>query len=431
MKALPPPSSWGRWPRGRHQFQALYDRDALPLFEADANYLPYGMGRSYGDSCQNDGGWLLATRGLDRYIEFDAERGLLRCEAGMLLKDIAAWALPRGWFVAVTPGTQYVTLGGAIANDVHGKNHHRFGSFGCHVESFVLLRSDGQYLRCSATENSDWFGATIGGLGLTGLIVEATIRLRRVPGAWIAADTQPFATLAEFLQLSEASAASHEYTVAWIDASSASGRGLFTRGNHAEHQRPAPSRTARRVPFTPPLSLVRPLSTRWFNSAYFAAGSRNCGVQLTHYRPFFYPLDGLLEWNRVYGPTGFFQYQCVLPMNAALDGLDEMLKRIARSAQGSMLSVLKVFGAQRSPAWLSFPRPGVTLALDFPNHGAPTLALLDTLDAITQQAGGAVYIAKDARMSAAAFRQYYPAWQRLAAYRDPRFSSSFWRRVNS
>jgi FAD/FMN-containing dehydrogenase len=424
--------SWGRWPRHSHRVLSLTHRFAqLPSVAA---MLPYGNGRSYGDVCQNDGGHLLATRGLNRFIAFDPATGILDCEAGVLLSEIIDLVLPLGWFPAVTPGTRFVTVGGAIANDVHGKNHHRAGSFGNHVLEFDLLRSDGGLLQCSPDTNREWFIATIGGLGLTGLITRVRMQLRRVPGPWIRGESLRFRSLSEFFTLSAASDHDYEYTVAWIDCAAtgrALGRGIFMRGNHAYAARRLPAERHLRVPLTPPLSLINGLSLRVFNRLYFHRPAARLDDAIWHYRPFFYPLDSILEWNRIYGPRGFFQYQCVVPTQAAEEALSEMLRHIAASGMGSFLAVLKMFGNVPSPGMLSFPRPGVTLALDFANRGPRTLALLDSLDAVTRRVGGAVYPAKDARMSAASFQQYFPAWTEFARYVDPRFSSSFWRRVTA
>jgi FAD/FMN-containing dehydrogenase len=427
---MPTGTSWGRWPRYEHRIVAITDRSQpLPAF---APMLAFGNGRSYGDVCLNAGGTLLATRGLDRFIGFDQTNGVLECEAGVLLSEITALTLPRGWFPPVTPGTALITVGGAIANDVHGKNHHRAGSFGHHLLSFQLHRSNGELLQCSPTENADWFGATIGGLGLTGLISTARLQLRRVPGPWIAGDSRRFDSLEEFFALAAQSDAEYEYTVAWLDCAARAGklgRGVFMRGNHVDHPAPPPRDRALRFPLTPPVSPVTPFSVRLFNEFYFHRPGAQQKHVIWHYRPFLYPLDSLLDWNRLYGPRGFFQYQCVLPQGTAAAALPEMLQRIADSRQGSFLVVLKQFGTMPSLGWLSFPRPGVTLALDFPNRGDTTLQLLESLDAITGAAGGAVYPAKDARMSARSFQRYFPAWQQLQGYVDPKFSSSFWRRV--
>ena len=425
--------SWGRLPKATQQVQRLGNRDQPIAFAAPC--LPHGNGRSYGDSCLNDGGSLLHTRGLDRFIAFDPATGVLEAEAGVLLSEIIPLVLPQGWFLPVTPGTKFVTLGGAIANDVHGKNHHLAGSFGRHVLGFTLLRSDGQQLRCTPSENSNLFAATIGGLGLTGVVLTVQVQLKRVSGPAITGESIKFANLAEFFAISAASDADWEYTVAWVDClakGAALGRGLFMRGNHA----PALSAglvkapgLRLRVPFTPPISLINQASLHAFNALYYAKQRAHTLPCHWHYEPFFYPLDGIHEWNRVYGPRGFYQYQCVVPMAAAPEAIADMLGRIAASGQGSFLAVLKVFGDKPSPGLLSFPRPGATLALDFPNLGPATLKLLAELDVITLAADGAVYPAKDARMSPAMFARSFPQLETFRRWVDPAFSSSLWRRV--
>jgi FAD/FMN-containing dehydrogenase len=426
--------SWGRYPQANQLIIPVTDRHAaLPV--AEGSMLPHGNGRSYGDSCLNDGGALLHTRHLDRFMAFDPLSGILECEAGVLLSEILDLVVPQGWFLPVTPGTKFVTVGGAIGNDVHGKNHHKAGTFGRHVLEFELLRSDGSRRLCSPRENPEWFAATVGGLGLTGLISRAKIQLRRVASPWMSCEICRFDDLPGFFRLSRASDRDYEYTVAWIDCASqgnALGRGIFTRANHAPaHPDFRPGAPARRlsVPLTPPISLINPLSLSAFNSLYYHRQREGVRHVTTNYEPHFYPLDGVAEWNRIYGPRGFLQYQCVVPPAAAPDCVELLVKTIAKSRQGSFLAVLKQFGDIASPGMLSFPRPGATLALDFPHRGASTLSLLDRLDEIVASAGGAVYPAKDARMPARFFKQYFPAWETFSHYIDPKFSSSFWRRV--
>lgn len=391
--------------------------------------LAVGNLRSYGDSCLNSLGTIVDMRSMNRVVSLDPETGILEAEAGVMLPEIIAAGAPHGFFPPVVPGTQLITLGGAIANDVHGKNHHAAGSFGCHVRAFELLRSDGERRRCSPQENPDWFAATIGGLGLTGLIVEAELQLRRIAGPAMTVENTRFADLDEFFALNAVAEERHEYTVAWVDCLAARPRGWFMAGNHAgaeaAREAPPPGK-ARTLPLTPPVSLVNGLSLRAFNPAYF---HRPLPARATvHYVPYFYPLDGLLHWNRMYGPRGFYQYQCVLPATARA-ALDEILQAIAASGQGSFLAVLKTFGARASPGLLSFPMPGSTLALDFPNRGEATRALFGRLDAIVAAAGGRLYAAKDARMPGALFRRGYPALDEFIPYLDPKFASDFWRRI--
>ena len=425
--------SWGRWPPASQRALHLANRFAvLPRLEGHA--LPRGNGRSYGDVCLDDGGTLLDARGLDRFIAFDPETGVLRCEAGVLLGTILDLFVPCGWFLPVVPGTRFVTVGGAIANDVHGKNHHAVGSLGCHVRCFELLRSDDTRRICSPQENADWFAATLGGLGLTGLITWAELQLRRVPGAWFDTETRRFGHLDDFFELSAHSEHDFEYTVAWVDCTArgnALGRGVFSRGNHSAAAAGAksPREGGLRMPITPPFSLVNGLTLHAFNWQHFHRAPRALQRSPQHHRPWLFPLDGIRDWNRMYGPRGFLQYQCVLPPTAARDGVRELLDRIAASGTGSFLAVLKQFGGIRSPGLLSFPRPGTTLALDFANRGPATFELLDRLDEVVAAAGGAVYPAKDARMSGERFRGYFPAWRQFSEFIDPAFSSGFWRRV--
>lgn len=399
-----------------------------------ASLLAYGNGRSYGDSCQNEAGTVIDMRPLKKIRAFNAETGVLEADAGVLLSDIIAHAAPHGFFPAVVPGTQFVTLGGAIANDVHGKNHHRRGSFGCHVESFTLLRSDGRTWRCSATENPRLFAATIGGMGLTGLILSASIRLMRVHSLDIVERVTPFRDLGEFFGLAEAADQANEYAVAWIDQLAGgrnSGRGLLFTGNHAEHGSHAASRAGGTlsVPFRPAFNVLNRPFLKAFNAAYRWKKGRSAGPRQVGYQGFFFPLDGVQDWNRLYGPKGLFQHQSVVPEERARVAVPALLSAARQAGQGSFLTVLKRFGSIRSPALLSFPRPGYTLTLDFPNKGPGTLRLLQELDRITLEAGGAVNPYKDARMGADIFASSFPDWRRLEALRDPAFMSGFWART--
>lgn len=426
--------SWGRYPTATQRLISVIDRNAvLPV--TDDSLLPHGNGRSYGDSCLNPDGALLMSRALDRFIAFDPATGVIRCEAGVTLAEIIDVALPQGWFLPVTPGTRYATVGGAIANDVHGKNHHRAGSFGHHLRCFELLRSDGQRLALDATDATGLYAATVGGLGLTGLVTWAELQLRRVPGPWIETESIRFDSLDDFFSLSRASAADFEYTVAWIDCLARGkqlGRGHFLRGDHARGNPRAatPSAMPRRsIPVVPPMSMVNRLTLRPFNTLYYWRQPARSKRHVSHYQSYFYPLDGINDWNRMYGPAGFLQHQCVLPPEHARDATAALLSEISRSGRGSFLAVLKEFGDAKAPGMLSFPRPGTTLALDFPNSGPDLFRMLDRLDRIVSEAGGAVYPAKDARMSGTLFRQAFPAWEAFSSHIDPRFSSGFWRRV--
>ena len=430
-------SGWGRLDFGPQTALPLEHRfQDLPEPENDRLLLPFGNGRSYGDSCLNTGGALIDCRDLDRFISFDTKAGVMRCEAGVQFAHILELALPAGWIIPAMPGTQFVTVGGAIANDVHGKNHHTAGTFGRHVRCFELLRSDGQRLLCSPDANAELFRATIGGLGLTGVVTWAELQLKPAATPYLEQEVIRFHDLSEFFKLSAESDGSYEYTVAWIDclAKGASlGRGLFTRANHLDHAPAKPPKApgrAARVPFSPPISLINGLSLRLFNSVYYRKQRADRTSGPVHMAPFFFPLDSILEWNRIYGPRGFYQYQCVLPVERGEDGIAEILTRISSSGTGSFLAVLKVFGDPKSPGMLSFPRPGVTLALDFPNKARKTLALMTSLDEITREYGGALYPAKDARMPPEMFRASFPELDAFKPHIDPALSSSFWRRVS-
>ena len=396
--------------------------------------LAYGNGRSYGDTCQNSAGALIDMRRMNGILDLDPETGVLEAEAGAMLGDIIAHAAPHGFFPAVVPGTQFVTLGGAIANDVHGKNHHLRGTFGRHVEALTLLRSGGRLLRCSGVENPELFAATIGGMGLTGLILSASIRLMRVASPDVNQSVRPFGDLPGYFAMAQSADADNEYAVAWLDQIASgrhAGRGLLITGNHAQpadEHRPDTARSRLAVPIQPPVSMLnRPFLTL-FNAAYRWRTGRP-GVRRAGYQSFFFPLDGVRHWNRLYGPTGLFQHQSVIPTEAAERAVPALLAATHRAGQGSFLTVLKRFGSVRSPGLLSFPRPGYTLTLDFPNHGEPTLRLLRELDAITVDAGGAVNPYKDARMGAAIFGASFPNWRDLEAQRDPAFVSDFWKRT--
>ncbi len=424
-------SSWGRLGRWEHEVRALTDpRHVAKQLITPSPGLAYGMGRSYGDSCLNPDGVLWQTTGMDRFIQFDAASGLLVCEAGVLLRDIQRMAIPRGWILPVTPGTQMVTVGGAIANDIHGKNHHVRGSFGDHVQLLQMIRTDGTIIECGPDLLPDWFAATVGGLGLTGVILSATIQLRRVVGPWLATETIPYDNLNQFFNLADESESEWEHTVSWIDCLSGNGRGLFMRGNpHDVGVRPAPVSRKRTMPVVPPVSLVNSLSLRPFNTAYFHLKKWKARSSVSHYESFFYPLDNLLEWNRMYGPRGFYQYQSVVPRAVGQDAVKEMLHEIARSGDGSFLAVLKTFGDRQPVGMLSFPQPGVTLALDFPNRGGRTLKLFDRLDRIVREAGGRIYPAKDARMPRDLFEAGYPRLPEFIKYRDSGISSALSRRL--
>ncbi len=426
--------SWGRL---RLRERSSVDAESIDAFDdkTAGGLLPFGNGRSYGDSCHNDAGTLVDCRSLDRILDFDQETGDLHCQAGVLLSDILAYAIPRGFFLAVTPGTQFVTVGGAIANDVHGKNHHRRGVFGNWVQSFRLMRSDRGTIQCDRLQNSDLFAATIGGMGLTGMITDAVIRLVRVPSPNILQHTLRFSSIDGYFDAFESFDRDHEYAVAWIDQSARGnnfGRGLLLGGDHAEgNGRVAASRIQARisVPFTPPISLVNAMSMRAFNELYYRKEKAGSSVRDVSWQSYFYPLDAIGRWNRLYGPRGLHQHQSVYPEMTGRQTTIRLLECAQTHGHASFLTVLKRFGGEKSPGLVSFPRPGFTLTLDFANQGKPTEHLLDALDDIVMEAGGAINPYKDGRMPADVFAASFPNWRDLEKLRDPAMMSDFWRRT--
>ncbi|RAU45503.1 MULTISPECIES: FAD-binding oxidoreductase [unclassified Pseudomonas] len=432
--------SWGRFPRTPQRGHGCVWLDELPghldkVIEAHRSSLPYGNGRSYGDSCLATSNQVLHMRSLDRLIDADWDDGVLTVEAGVTLAEVLTVSIPRGWFLPVTPGTQFATVGGAIANDVHGKNHHVRGTFGRHVRSFGLLRPGQPGITCSPDANASLFSASIGGLGLTGIIHWAQLQLMPIRASQIDTTTVRFANLAEFFALSDELDEQHEYSVAWVDClakGADTGRGVFIVGDHAPYgSLDVGRRTKLSVPLTPPVSLINSVSLGVFNTLYWRLHPSQRRLGRSDYEPFFYPLDRVLHWNRIYGRRGFQQYQCVIPTANAEAAMAELLRAIAHAGQGSFLAVLKRCGDVRSPGLLSFPMPGTSLALDFPHSEQLENVLFPRLDAIVRAAGGRLYPAKDAHMSGADFRQAYPAWERLEALRDPSLMSRFWSRVLS
>jgi FAD/FMN-containing dehydrogenase len=430
--------SWGNYPKFPQEFTACHWRADLPELFArtrarTTTTLPYGAGRSYGDSCMADSDHVLHMRPLDRFIGADWHNGVIAAEAGVTLEEILHVAIPRGWFVPVTPGTKYVTLGGAIANDVHGKNHHRRGTFGLHVRQLGLLRSDSGRMACSPAANTALFNATVGGLGLTGLIEWAELQLVPIRSSQLVCVTQRFNGLDEFFALSDELDAKHEFCVSWVDCMArgkGTGRGVYSAADFAADG-PLEAAAGRRItmPVTPPVSLVNRLSLPLMNQFIWRKESAARRITRAGYDPFFYPLDAVLQWNRIYGPRGFQQYQVVIPDREARDAIRAMLNAIASSATGSFLAVLKRCGGIESPGLLSFPTQGTSLALDFPQADLLSADLFPRLDAIVREAGGRLYPAKDAHMTGEDFRRNYPAWNQVEAVRDPALMSRFWRRV--
>lgn len=427
-------TGWGRYPQVAAQV-ARPDRYVELAQLAQGTALARGLGRAYGDAAISATGTTVLMTRLNRFLAFDATSGLLTAEAGVSLDEILHVVMAQGWFLPVTPGTRFVTLGGAIAADVHGKNHHHVGSFSAFVREIELFTAQGP-LRCSPNQNAPLFWATVGGMGMTGLIGEVTVQLKRIPSSDMQVQHRPAANLAEALALMESAEWDDEYTVAWIDCLASGqqlGRSVFMRGHHTEGALSAgPQPEKRSMPFDLPALALNRYSVKAFNALYYRWQGRKQQSFRCELTPFFYPLDGIQHWNRLYGKKGFVQYQFVLPPETASRGLEAVLKRLSLSGNASFLAVLKRFGPGGS-GLLSFPMPGYTLALDLPlRHD--TLALLYTLDAIVLDHGGRVYLAKDARLAASSLPRMYPhldAWREIRAQCDPEglFVSALGRRL--
>jgi FAD/FMN-containing dehydrogenase len=374
-----------------------------------APWIPRGAARSYGDSALAAAA--LSTQSLDHFIAFDAANGVLECEAGVTLDTILQCFLPRGWFPAVTPGTRFVTVGGAIASDVHGKNHHLDGCFSAHVLDLTLLLGNGEQITTSPTQHAELFRATCGGMGLTGLIISARLQLKLVTSSRIRQMVIKTPNLEATVEALKAHAG-WRYSVAWIDCLAQGtqlGRGVVSFGEHAEEGGlQATASPVYSMPFIPPAALLNRFSVGAFNGIYYHWSGRTRATASEPYEPFFYPLDRIAHWNRLYGAPGFLQYQCLLPFAQGLVGLRRLLEAIAASGEGSFLAVLKLLGPANDNL-LSFPAPGYTLALDFKAKSS-VFALLNRLDALVLEQGGRVYLTKDARMTAQTFRLGYPRW---------------------
>lgn len=419
-------SGWGQYPLIDAELSTPRSEDDLRKMVLKGAAIARGNGRAYGDSAISKNN-TLHMRHFNRMLAFDDERGMLVAEAGVLLADIINTYLPLGWFPFVTPGTKFVTLGGMIAADVHGKNHHKEGSFSNYVDWIDILASDGSVLRCSPYVNTELFEWTLGGMGLTGIILRAAIRLRAVPTAWIEQRTIVAKNLTHAIELIEQSQ-DVTYSVAWIDClqkGKSAGRSLVMFGEHAkvdaipiEHRNSPFTINARRkleIPFKFPTWALNSFTLRAFNNIYYMNGRLNQGKQLVDWDRYFYPLDAILGWNRIYGRHGFIQFQCVLPLNKADDGLRALLGAVASAGRGSFLAVLKRFGAQSSR--FSFPMEGYTLALDFPAN-KETFLLIDRLYDIALNHGGRFYLAKDSRMSHDFFKLSEPRAQDYLSFRD-------------
>jgi len=442
-------AGWGNFPVEECNVYTptrLRDVEAMFRFGEDEHFIMRGLGRSYGDAALNAGNGVIDATHLDKMIAFDREAGTIECEAGVSLAELIDVILPHGFFLPVSPGTRFVTLGGAIAADVHGKNHHIDGSIAAFIESFDLLTATCERITCSRDEHRDVFFATLGGMGLTGAILSAKMKLRQVESAYLDVHYERLANLTETLDRFNETDAIAPYSVAWIDClatGESMGRSVLMRGEHARksalpsHLRADPLKRAPLEPkWTMPMQLpgfaLNEFTVSMFNSLYYRMQkSRQAFV---HYEPFFYPLDKLAHWNRMYGRRGFVQYQCVLPMETSRDGMAALLRTLSNSRMASFLAVLKSFGME-SGGLMSFPKPGHTLALDIPNTGESLRKLIASLDDIVLRHNGRVYLAKDALLQPAAVEDMYPRieeFREIVKRLDPhdRLSSSMARRLN-
>ncbi len=419
-------SNWGNYPMVEKE--VIADDNLIKIKEyvrTRQQIIARGNGRCYGDASLAEN--IFSTSRLNKFISFDRLNGNIECESGVLLSDILQVVVPQGYFLAVTPGTKYITVGGAIASDVHGKNHHAEGSFSDYVLSFELINSEAEVLTCSREENADLFWATVGGMGLTGIILSAKLQLKNIETSYIRQETIKAKNLDEIFQLFDESE-NWTYNVAWIDCMQKGeniGRSLMMRGEHALRAELLPKLQKNplalkkdhiaTLPFYLPEFLLNSFSIRLVNWFYYRKQSSDFKANIVHYEPFFYPLDVLGEWNKMYGKKGFIQYQMVLPKNSGKQGMREILETIAHSGNGSFLAVLKLFGKQNQHAYNSFPMEGYTLALDFKvNKKLP--ALIQALDAIVEKYGGRIYRTKDS-MSKSSLTSY------LKNVENTRFSS--------
>ncbi|MBU0996055.1 MAG: FAD-binding oxidoreductase [Proteobacteria bacterium] len=410
--------SWGRYPKTTGEGYSFETVKTLAAhLEKNNMFIPYGMGRSYGDSALNEK--VILTRRYDKLIQFDPEQGIVICESGVTLDELIRIFLKKGWFLSVTPGTKFVTVGGAIASDVHGKNHHKAGCFSNSVLWFDLMLPDGRIVRCDREKNRDLFLATAGGMGLTGIILTAAIKLKPVKSAYIRETVVRCNNLKDAFEKFEI----HEdatYSVAWIDCLSkgkAKGRSVLMAGENASTGAiDLPRKRTVSIPLDLPSFCLNSFSVKCFNHLYYMKSPQYTENRLTPLDTFFYPLDAIGHWNRIYGKKGFTQYQMVLPKASSFEGLDLILDKISSAGMGSFLAVLKLFGPQNDN-YLSFPMEGYTLALDFKIQSR-LFAFLDHLDDIVTDYGGRIYLTKDVRMSPDTFKKGYPAWDTFSALRQ-------------
>jgi decaprenylphospho-beta-D-ribofuranose 2-oxidase len=439
-------AGWGRYPRLAGRFCLPETGTALQSYlrAEEAGFLARGLARSYGDAALSSRSCLVLTGRLNRMLAFEEKTGMLTCEPGVSFEDIIRTFLPRGWFPAVTPGTKYVSMGGALAADIHGKNHHVDGSFVDFVDSFKLIGADGQILTCSRSSESDLFFATAGGMGLTGILSEITLRLRPVETQYMAVKKMRCANLAETFKMIEENQSTYPYSVSWIDclaAGSNLGRTILILGRHAmaaelpaklKSQATVGAKPFLTIPLDAPSFMLNRYSLGAFNAFYYHVSCGDGQERISRIDPFFYPLDMLCDWNRLYGKAGFIQYQCVLPLSSSKAGLEEILTLCSKRGRSSFLAVLKIFGAGHG--FLSFPMTGYTLALDVPVKPG-LLDFTKELDEIVLKYGGRVYLAKDSCLAPETFAKMYPELEKFreikkSVDRNNRFNSVLSDRLN-
>ena len=424
---------WGRYPLIETKLKSPTSIDELIQEISKKNSIARGNGRSYGDSAVNKSN-TISMKKFNRIIEFNSGTGLLVAESGVLLSEVINSFLPKGWFPMVSPGSKFVTVGGMVACDVHGKNHHKEGSFGDYIEWLEIITASGEIKRCSKKENSELFNWTIGGMGLTGIIINVAFYLRPVSSSWIKQKIITAKNIDHVFEIFEKTLDT-TYSVAWIDCFSSKdklGRSLVTLGEHANlsdldaNMKKKPfsvkNKSKFNVPFFFPSFILNSLTIKIFNSLYYFLGSLKKGYKIIDYDTFFYPLDYIFNWNKVYGRKGFAQYQCVIPLKNALEGVRELLETISNSNSNSFLAVLKRFGKQESH--LSFPIEGYTLALDFP-ISKKNLDLMNKLDEVTIKYEGQFYLAKDSRLNKEIFKRSDTKFAKYSKFRSLKMKETF------
>jgi len=408
-------ANWGNYPRMESDVKSFtFTEQLTTLMDTTSHFIPRGNGRCYGDASLADN--TISTLHYKRILSFDTDNGILECQSGLTLDKILEVIVPKGWFLPVTPGTKFITVGGAVGSDVHGKNHHVDGSFSNHIIEMDVMVADSSVITCTPSNHTDLFEATCGGMGLTGIITRIKFRLKKIETSYVSQKQIKAENLEELISLFE-KYKDYTYSMAWIDCLTKGeqfGRGILIVGEHARESELNEKQKKRKLdvrgkmkitfPFNLPSWVLNTFTVRVFNFLYYGKNFKKEKNNVVSYEPFFYPLDAILHWNRGYGKKGFVQYQFVLPLSAK-QGLVDILKRISNEGLGSFLAVLKVFGKQDS--LISFPVEGFTLALDFPVRDG-LFRFLDELDQIVLQYGGRLYMSKDARMKPEILFKGYP-----------------------